>query len=91
MTALSRALKYPLRYKRYLVAAMLCVLIGGLCYGGGIGTIATSRLTPLITASYQAMVGIISPGSYQRWKNKFLKKKKEIEKVGSEKIKDLTG
>ncbi|MCK4851429.1 MAG: hypothetical protein KAT11_08765, partial [Phycisphaerae bacterium] len=39
MSPFSRALKYPLRYKRYLVVTMVCVLLGGLCYGGGIGTI----------------------------------------------------
>ncbi len=39
MTPFSRALKYPLRYKRYLVVTIVCVLLGALCYGGGIGTI----------------------------------------------------
>ena len=39
MTPFSRALKYPLRYKRYLVVTIICVLLGALCYGGGIGTI----------------------------------------------------
>ena len=39
MHPLRRALKYPLQYKRYLVTAVLCVIVGGLCYGGGIGTI----------------------------------------------------
>ena len=39
MSPLRRAVRYPLRYKRYLIVVMLCVLIGGLCYGGGIGTI----------------------------------------------------
>ena len=39
MHPLKRALKYPLAYRRYLVTAALCVVVGGLCYGGGIGTI----------------------------------------------------
>ncbi len=37
MSPFSRALKYPLRYKRYLVVAVVCALVGGMCYGGGIG------------------------------------------------------
>lgn len=39
MSPFSRALKYPLRHKRYLLVTMTCVLLGALCYGGGIGTI----------------------------------------------------
>ena len=39
MSPFRRALKYPLRYKRYLIVVVWCVLVGGLCYGGGIGTI----------------------------------------------------
>ena len=39
MSPFRRTLKYPFRYKRYFLAVMACVLVGGLCYGGGIGSI----------------------------------------------------
>ncbi|NIA07234.1 MAG: ATP-binding cassette domain-containing protein [Actinobacteria bacterium] len=39
MGSFTRAAKYSLRYRRYLAIAIFCVLVGGLCYGGGIGTI----------------------------------------------------
>jgi membrane protein required for colicin V production len=35
--------------------------------------IAKSTLSPFIISSYQAMVSVISPGSYERWKKKLLK------------------
>ena len=34
--------------------------------------VAESRLAPLIITSYQAMVSVISPGAYRRWKRKLL-------------------
>jgi len=34
--------------------------------------IATSRLAPLVISSYQSLVGMVSPGAYQRWKKKLL-------------------
>lgn len=34
--------------------------------------IAGSKLAPLIIASYQSMVSLISPGSYEEWKKKLL-------------------
>jgi membrane protein required for colicin V production len=38
--------------------------------------IAGSKLAPFIISSYQSMISIVSPGSYQRWKQKFLGTKK---------------
>jgi membrane protein required for colicin V production len=34
--------------------------------------IATSRLAPLVIRSYQSLVSVVSPGSYQRLKKRFL-------------------
>ena len=34
--------------------------------------IAESKLAPFIVSSYQTMVSVISPGSYEKWKNKLL-------------------
>ena len=51
--------------------------------------IAGSRLTPLIITSYQSIVSLISPGCYQNWKDKFIEKKKEINKAVSEKMDGL--
>jgi membrane protein required for colicin V production len=53
--------------------------------------IAESRLTPLIISSYQSMVGVISPGSYERWKKKFFGEKKVLDETASEKPEGLTG
>lgn len=39
--------------------------------------IARSKLAPLIIRSYQSVVSFTSPGSYQKWKRKFLEEKSE--------------
>jgi len=52
--------------------------------------IAKSRLAPLIIASYQSMVSIISPDLYQRWKRRFIEEKEKMDDVVSEKIKGIT-
>ncbi len=52
--------------------------------------IAKSRLSPLIISSYQSMVSIISPGSYENLKRKFLGKKEEMDHVVSKKIGGVT-
>jgi uncharacterized membrane protein required for colicin V production len=51
--------------------------------------IATSKLAPSIISSYQAMVGLISPGFYGKWKKKIMGKKKEMDEVLSDKFKDI--
>ena len=38
---------------------------------------AKSKLAPLIISSYQSMVGLTSPGSFEKWKQKLLGGKKE--------------
>ena len=53
--------------------------------------IAESELAPLIIASYQSMVSIVSPGSYQEWKRKLLGHTKGFGAVVPEKKGDLTG
>lgn len=53
--------------------------------------IAGSRLAPSIVSSYQSVVSLVSPGFYKKWKNKFLEKKKGIDKVISGKVRDFTG
>jgi membrane protein required for colicin V production len=45
--------------------------------------IAKSKLSPFVVSSYQAMVSVISPGSYERLKNKLLKESRDWQ--GSEK------
>jgi membrane protein required for colicin V production len=55
--------------------------------------IAESKLAPLIISSYQSMVSIISPGSYQEWKRKILAHTKGFgavvpEKARQSKVKD---
>jgi len=52
--------------------------------------IAQSRLAPLIIVSYQSMANLISPDSYQRWKNKLLRQNKKMGDAVSEKPHDLT-
>jgi hypothetical protein len=51
--------------------------------------IATSKLAPSIITSYQAMVGLISPDFYEKWKRKIMGKKKEMDEVLSDKFKDI--
>lgn len=51
--------------------------------------IAESKLAPLIISSYQSIAGVISPGSYRNLRKKFLLKKKGIEKVVSDKVRNL--
>ena len=53
--------------------------------------IAESKLTPLIVTSYQSMVGVVSPGSYERWKRKFFKEKKVQDERVSQNLQGLTG
>jgi membrane protein required for colicin V production len=53
--------------------------------------IAQSRLTPLIVRSYQSIVSLISPGSYQRWKEKFTGAGKDIGRIVKEKVRDISG
>ncbi|UCF84422.1 MAG: CvpA family protein [Desulfobacteraceae bacterium] len=52
--------------------------------------IARSKLAPLIISSYQSIVSFTSPGSYQKWKQKFLGEKTEKESVGQKRVEGLT-
>ena len=52
--------------------------------------IAKSRLAPLIIASYQSMVRLVSPDHYKNWKTKIMGKKEKMSDIVSEKIEDLT-
>ena len=49
-----------------------------------------SKLAPLIIVSYQSMISLISPDHYQNLKKRFLGKSKEVGRIMSEKIKDIT-
>lgn len=51
--------------------------------------IAGSRLAPLIVASYQSVVGLISPDFFNKLKSEILEDKKKIDKVVSEKMRDF--
>jgi len=53
--------------------------------------IAGSKLAPLIIASYQSMVRIVSPGSYQEWKRKLLGHTKGFGMVVPEKARESKG
>ena len=52
--------------------------------------IARSKLAPLIINSYQSMISMISPGSYQKLKRKLLETKKGIVDVVPENTKTST-
>ena len=52
--------------------------------------IAGSRLAPLIIVSYQTVVDLIEPGSYQNWKKKFLGNTKGIGEIVSERVESIT-
>jgi len=43
--------------------------------------IAESKLSPMIVSSYQFIVGMISPGAYDRWKRKLLEKKVSMDEL----------
>jgi membrane protein required for colicin V production len=53
--------------------------------------IADSKLSPMIVSSYQFIVGMISPGAYERWKRKFLEKKIGMNELLSGKTDYTTG
>ena len=52
--------------------------------------VAGSRLSPVIISSYQSIIGLISPSTYQNWKHRFIEQKNTINKVVSKKIEGLT-
>lgn len=43
--------------------------------------IAQSRISPLIVSSYQFIVGIVSPGAHERWRQKFIEKKARMDEL----------
>lgn len=51
---------------------------------------AKSKLAPLIISSYQSLVSLTSPGSYEKWKQKLLGEKKETDSDVPKKSEDLT-
>ena len=53
--------------------------------------ISNSTLAPLIVASYQSMVRLISPDHYRNWKKRLMGENREIGEAVSEKVKDLVG
>jgi membrane protein required for colicin V production len=48
--------------------------------------IAESRISPVIVSSYQFIVGMISPGAHERWKQKFIDKKVRMDGLPSGRI-----
>jgi len=48
--------------------------------------IAESKLAPMITSSYQSIVGLISPEAYENLKKKFIGQKDKISNVLSKKV-----
>jgi len=51
--------------------------------------IVTSKLAPSIITSYQAIVSLISPDFYEKWKKNIVGKKKKMDEVLSDKFKDI--
>ena len=49
---------------------------------------AKSKLAPLIISSYQSMVGLTSPGSYEKWKQKFMGGRKKTDRATPKKPED---
>ena len=52
--------------------------------------IAKSKMAPLIIISSQAMIRLISPDHFQKWKKKFMEKKKGVGDIISEKTRGIT-
>ena len=53
--------------------------------------IVNSKLAPTIINSYQSIVGLLSPGAYEKLKKQFVEQKERIEQAISEKIGGATG
>lgn len=53
--------------------------------------IADSRLAPIVIASYQSVVSLISPDFFKKLKRDFLEDREKIDKVVSEKMRELAG
>jgi len=53
--------------------------------------VTKSRLAPLIISSYQSIVSLISPETYQNWKRRFIGQKKRFNETVSKKIEGDTG
>ncbi len=51
--------------------------------------VARSRLAPVIISSYQSIICVISPSTYQNWKRRFIEQKNKINKVVSKKMEVL--
>jgi membrane protein required for colicin V production len=51
--------------------------------------VAESKVAPFVVASYQSLVSIISPDSYQRWKQQFLGENETADNIVSGRIDDL--
>ncbi len=52
--------------------------------------IANSRLAPMISSSCESIINLISPDYYQELKRKIMEKKKEMDGILSEKVKEIT-
>lgn len=52
--------------------------------------VARSKLAPWIISSYQSVITLVSPNTYQKWKRRFIGQKEKNNKVVSKKIGDFT-
>ena len=86
-----RTLGVGLAVLKGVIIAYLVIVLLTLFVPSKTPLIAKSRLAPLIITSYESMVGMVSPGSYGKWKRKFLGDKRVLDEPGSQNSKGLTG
>jgi membrane protein required for colicin V production len=86
-----RALGVGLALVKGLVVIYLGIVLLTFFVPGHAPVLSKSRLAPLIISSYQSMVGLISPDTYERWKRRFLDKPKEMKETLQDKAKGLSG
>ncbi|MFC1884404.1 CvpA family protein [Thermodesulfobacteriota bacterium] len=72
-----RTLGVGLAFLKGIIVTYIAIVLITILIPSKSPLIAKSTLSPFIISSYQAMVSVISPGSYERWKKKLLKESRE--------------
>lgn len=83
-----RALGVGLALFKGLILTYLGIVLLTFFVPGNAPVISKSRLAPWIVSSYQSMVNVISPDAYERWKQRFMDKQKEMRDAVKEKVGD---
>ncbi|MBW1682108.1 MAG: CvpA family protein [Deltaproteobacteria bacterium] len=86
-----RALGAALAILKGVILIYLVIVVLTFFVPGKSPLIAESKLAPFIVRSYQAAVGLVSPGAYQEWKNRFLGKAGAVMKSTSEAVQGRAG